>query len=61
MNEIERVVNHFGSRNKLAKALGVTLPAVSKWKTAMPQGRAYQIEVMTRGKFKAKNLTSKEK
>lgn len=60
MNQIEELVLYFGSKNKMAKALGITLPAVSKWKKSIPVSRAYQIQVLTKGKFKAKNLTKKD-
>lgn len=60
MNKVDDVVAHFGSKNKLAIALGVTPPAISKWKEYFPKGRAYQIEVMTNGKFKARDLTYQE-
>lgn len=56
MNQVEAVVSYFGSRGKLAKALGVTPPAISRWKEFIPDRRAYQIEVLTEGKFKAEQL-----
>lgn len=56
MNPIETLIVHFGSKNKLAKALGISRPAVAKWKEFIPSGRAYQIEVLTQGKFQAKDL-----
>jgi hypothetical protein len=59
MNKFDEVVAHFGSKNNLSKALGVTRPAVARWKEYVPKGRAYQIEVLTNGKFKAKDLTYK--
>lgn len=60
MSQMEAVVLHFGSRNKLAKALGISLPAVSRWRDTMPVGRAYQIEVLTKGKFKASDLIARD-
>lgn len=56
MKPIEEVISHFGSKNKLAKILGVTPQALTKWKDGVPKGRAYQIEVFTEGKFQAKDL-----
>ncbi|QHC09876.1 Cro/Cl family transcriptional regulator [Aeromonas veronii] len=47
------VVTFFGGVDKTAKALGITHVAVSKWGETIPQGRAYQIEVLTGGKLKA--------
>lgn len=60
MTPIEVLVSYYGSKNKLAKALGISLPAVSRWKDTIPESRAYQIEVITNGKFKATDLTRKE-
>jgi len=47
------VVTFFGGVDKTAKALGITHVAVSKWGETIPQGRAYQIEVLTGGALKA--------
>lgn len=47
------VLAYFGSTTATAKALGISHVAVSKWGDAIPQGRAYQIEVMTGGQLKA--------
>lgn len=47
------VLEHFGSITAIAKAIGVSHAAVSKWDETIPQGRAYQIEVLTDGKLKA--------
>jgi hypothetical protein len=43
----------YGSRRKLAEALGVTVAAVSLWGDTVPELRQYQLEVLTRGKLKA--------
>lgn len=51
------VLSYFGGVDKTAKALGITHVAVSKWGETIPQGRAYQIEVMTGGKLKADPIT----
>lgn len=56
MNQFDEVIAHFGSKNNLSKALGISRPAVARWKDYIPKGRAYQIEVLTKGKFKAKDL-----
>lgn len=45
-------VRHFGSITNLAKALGVSKQAVSQWKV-IPDGRQYQLEVITEGKLLA--------
>jgi transcriptional repressor of cell division inhibition gene dicB len=47
------VLEHFGTVTATAKALGISHVAVSKWDEIIPQGRAYQIEVLTGGKLKA--------
>lgn len=47
------VLKHFGTVTATAKALGISHVAVSKWSETIPQGRAYQIEVLTGGKLKA--------
>ncbi|MGL6529359.1 Cro/CI family transcriptional regulator [Aeromonas hydrophila] len=46
-------VKYFGSKAALARALGINKGAVSQWGETIPQGRAYQIEVLTSGKLKA--------
>ena len=40
--------DHFGSKLALAKALGITKAAVSFWGEIVPEGRAYQIESLTK-------------
>lgn len=50
-------LNHFGGVVELAKALGCKPQAVSQWGETIPQGRAYQIEVLTGGKLKAEPIT----
>ncbi|MGE4391397.1 MAG: Cro/CI family transcriptional regulator [Aeromonas sp.] len=47
------VLEHFGSITAIARAIGISHAAVSKWDETIPQGRAYQIEVLTGGKLKA--------
>lgn len=47
------VISYYGSQVELADALGISEAAVSQWGDSVPQGRAYQIEVMTGGKLKA--------
>lgn len=46
-------LNHFGGVVELAKALGCKPQAISQWGETIPQGRAYQIEVLTGGALKA--------
>ncbi len=47
------VLSYFGGVAATAKALGISHVAVSKWGYTIPQGRAYQIEVLTGGALKA--------
>ena len=47
------VLDHFGGETKTAIALGINKATVSCWGETVPQGRAFQIEVMTGGKLKA--------
>ena len=42
-------VKHFGSASALARALGIALPSVSEWGDIIPEGRAYQLQVITAG------------
>jgi DNA-binding transcriptional regulator YdaS (Cro superfamily) len=58
VNTLKILIEHFGSQNKLAIALGVTKEAVSQWFKAgeIPPARAIQIEKLTDGKIKAIDL-----
>ncbi len=47
------VLEHFGGVVGIAKALGCKPQAISQWGETIPQGRAYQIEVLTGGALKA--------
>ncbi|WP_421268588.1 Cro/CI family transcriptional regulator [Aeromonas veronii] len=49
----ELAVDYFGTKAAIADALGIKRSAVSQWGETIPQGRAYQIEVLTDGKLKA--------
>ena len=49
----EAVIEHFGTKAAVARALGVSMAAVSQWGEMVPVGRAYQIEVITGGALKA--------
>jgi len=46
------VIKFFGSQSAVAKALGVSKQAVGSWGEQIPEGRAYQIQVITGGKLK---------
>jgi len=51
------VLSYFGGVAATAKALGISHAAVVKWGDTIPQGRAYQIEVLTGGALKADPAT----
>lgn len=55
---IKLVVEHFGSQSELAKALGVSRSAVTQWCEigAFPPQRCFEIEKVSNGKFKARDL-----
>lgn len=53
-------IDHFGGANKLAQALGCKPQAISQWSDLVPQGRAYQIEVLTGGKLKADSRSTSQ-
>jgi hypothetical protein len=42
-------IRHFGSKAKLAKALDVSQPAVSRWGDRVPEKRAARLCLMTDG------------
>ncbi|MFP2768353.1 Cro/CI family transcriptional regulator [Oceanisphaera sp. KMM 10153] len=46
-------IEHFGGVVKLAEALGIKPQSVSQWPDEIPQGRAFQIELITKGSMKA--------
>lgn len=58
---IEKLIHHFGGHTGLAMSLGVSVAAVSQWVThkKIPAERAIEIEAITAGKFKARDLTRK--
>ncbi|HIF60867.1 MAG TPA: Cro/Cl family transcriptional regulator [Rhodospirillales bacterium] len=45
-------LRHFGNQVKLAAALEITRSAVSQWGENVPQGRAYQLQLITGGKLR---------
>ncbi|WP_312288824.1 Cro/CI family transcriptional regulator [Stutzerimonas nitrititolerans] len=47
------VADYFGSKKKLADALGIRPSAVTMWGETIPESRQYQIQVLSKGKFKA--------
>lgn len=52
--DLDRVINFFGGTPETCAALGVTKGAISQWrKDGIPELRQFQIETLTKGKFKA--------
>ncbi len=45
--------NHFGSKKKLAEALGIQPSAVTMWGEFVPVSRQYQIQILSNGKLMA--------
>lgn len=46
-------VNHFGTQQKLAEALGISQGSMSSWNPdRIPLARALQIEKLTKGKLR---------
>jgi hypothetical protein len=46
-------IEHFGGVAKLAEALKISRTAIYLWKEDVPEGRAFQLELMTAGGLKA--------
>lgn len=55
------VIAHFGGVIKTAEALGIKKSSVSQWGEEIPEGRAYQIQVMTGGKLKVRKTLQPER
>lgn len=46
-------IKYFGNAAALARALGISRQSVHDWDDEVPEGRAYQLEVLTNGALKA--------
>lgn len=42
-------LNFFGTKTKLARAAGVELQSIYKWKELVPEARAYRLELASGG------------
>lgn len=51
----KEAADFFGSKKKLAIALGISPSAVTMWGDDVPELRQYQIERLTKGKLKRSN------
>ena len=48
----ETVIAHFdGNASAVARVLGISPQAVTDWPDIIPEGRAYQLQVITAGKL----------
>ena len=47
------VIEHFGSQRAIAEALDISEQAVSAWDDEIPEGRQFQLQVITGGKLQA--------
>jgi DNA-binding transcriptional regulator YdaS (Cro superfamily) len=52
----DEAISFFGSASELARRLDIERSAISQW-TEIPEGRQYQIEVLTEGKLRAERPT----
>lgn len=62
--EISKVIAHFGTQGKTAKALGCSQTTIFKWlhgKMNITPLYAIKVEKLTNGKFKASDLCPKLK
>lgn len=50
---IDDAVKYFGSKTKLAEALGIRPSAVTQWGSDIPAVRQFQIQVISKNKLKA--------
>lgn len=50
--ETQKAVNIFGSKAAIARALGLSQPAVTRWGIIIPKGRALELEKITNGALK---------
>lgn len=52
--------NHFGSKKKLANALGIQPSAVTMWGELVPISRQYQLQILSGGALMADAKSSAE-
>lgn len=50
---VDQAIEHFGTREKLAEALGRTRQATYHWEDGIPEAVQYQIQVITGGRLQA--------
>ncbi|MEG0860238.1 MAG: Cro/CI family transcriptional regulator [Pseudomonas sp.] len=52
------VADFFGSKKKLAEALGIQPSAVTMWGELVPLSRQYQIQILSKGRFRVEHKPS---
>ncbi|ENN8042361.1 Cro/CI family transcriptional regulator [Pseudomonas aeruginosa] len=57
---ITEAIEHFGSKKKLADALGIQPSAVTQWGDSIPVGRQYQIQVISKNRLKAESGAARD-
>ena len=59
---VNGIIEYLGGPDRMAGKLGVTVGAISQWKTKgiLPDGRALQIEQLTKGKLRAVRMPRAE-
>ncbi|MDY0667416.1 Cro/CI family transcriptional regulator [Pasteurella multocida] len=46
------VINYFGKLENVAKALSISVSAISQWNEVIPEKNAYKLQDITKGKLK---------
>ena len=46
------VISHYGTSGHAAQALEISRQAVDKWPAVVPEGSAYKLQVITKGKLR---------
>ncbi|TLU75374.1 Cro/CI family transcriptional regulator [Mannheimia varigena] len=57
----DEVIEHFGTLEKVAVALGISVSAVSQWGDIIPEKNAYRLQEITEGKLKVKHSLYRSK
>lgn len=56
----QEAVEFFGTRQKMAEALGIWVTATYQWGECPPFVRQYQIEVVSNGELKAERINDEK-
>lgn len=49
------VLKHFGTLERVAATLGISISAVSQWGKIIPEKNAYRLQEITKGKLKVQH------